>query len=162
MTPWPLIIAFALQGSPGAAQLADIAPSELVTDHGTDSLEIVHLISQQFDAWNSGDIEGYFKIFWRSPSLIYVIDVSLFLGYDSAKAHVVAEFPNKNFMGHAVLEKLQTNFIDKDSASTVEWWTVTFPEGAVHGFSTSTWKRLPEGWRVVILQTASTDLPASH
>ena len=124
-----------------------------------DAEQIASLLAQQYSAWNSHDIDNYMQVFWRSPLLIYVTEGTIWTGWDQVKANVERNFPNKASMGHAILERLQTNVIAPDTATTIEWWTVYFPAAKVHGFTTSTWRKFPEGWRVIEIHTSTLELP---
>src|SRR5207248_1230176 len=93
----------------------------------TDAQQIATLLSQQYAAWDARDLEGYLAVFWRSPLLVYIVQQSIWMGWDDVHAHLEREYPDKNAMGHPVLERLQTNLVDAGTATTVEWWTAYFP-----------------------------------
>ena len=124
-----------------------------------DAEQIAALIAQQFDAWNARDINGYMQVFWHSPLLVYISAECIWSGWDQVKANVERQYPDKNTMGHAVLERLQTNVISPETATTIEWWTVYFPSAKVLGFTTSAWRKFPEGWRVIEGHTSTLELP---
>jgi hypothetical protein len=113
------------------------------------ALEIGDLIQKQFEAWNAGDIDAYLSVFWRSPLLVYVVDASILTGWDQVRANVMREYGNRRDVGHPELERLQTNILTDDLASTIQWWTFRFREVKVKGLSSSTWRKFPEGWRII-------------
>ena len=119
-----------------------------------DSQEIVALIVKQYAAWGKGDINGYLEPYWRSPLLVYIAEAAVWKGFDEVKANVERDYPAQSQMGHNVLERLETNVIASDMAITLEWYNVTFPNTKVRGITSSTWRKLPEGWRIVQCQTA--------
>jgi hypothetical protein len=49
---------------------------------------------------------------------------------------------------------METNVVAADTATTLEWWNMTFPSNAkVNGTTTSVWRKLPEGWRIIVTDT---------
>jgi uncharacterized protein (TIGR02246 family) len=121
--------------------------------------EIAALIAQEFAAWNARDLDAYMAVFWHSPQLLYIVQESVWLGWDEVRAKVAREYPNGINMGHPVLDRLQTNVLSAEMATTVEWWTVYFAAARVRGFTSSTWRRLPEGWRIVEGHTSAVETP---
>jgi hypothetical protein len=98
------------------------------------------------------------SLFWRSPLLIYVTDISVWTGWEQVIANVRRQYPDPHNMGKIILERLQTNVLSSDSVTTVEWWTFVFPAGGkTRGFTTSSWRKLPEGWRIVEGHTSALD-----
>lgn len=124
-----------------------------------DAQQIASLLAQQYAAWDAKDIEGYMQVFWRSPLLVYVTEGAIWTGWDQVKANVERQYPDKNNMGHPVLERLQTNVVSPETATTIEWWTVYFPAAKVRGFTTSTWRKFSEGWRMIETHTSTLELP---
>jgi hypothetical protein len=86
--------------------------------------------------------------------LVYIAEAAVWKGFDEVKANVERDYPAQSQMGHNVLERLETNVIASDMAITLEWYNVTFPNTKVRGITSSTWRKLPEGWRIVQCQTA--------
>ncbi|HEY0793359.1 MAG TPA: hypothetical protein VGD78_20015 [Chthoniobacterales bacterium] len=124
-----------------------------------DELEIKGLLAQQYTAWNARDIEGYMVAFWRSPLLLYGVQSSVWTGWEDVRSHLNRDYPDKNAMGNVALDRLKTTLLDKDTATTVEWWTDSFPRTKVRGFTISTWRKLPEGWRIIQGSTSATETP---
>ena len=124
-----------------------------------DAQQIASLLAQQYAAWNARDLDGYMQAFWHSPLLVYISEETVWTGWDPVKANLERTYQNKDTMGHAVLERLQTNVISPETATTVEWWTVYLPAAKVHGFTSSPWRKFPEGWRIVEGHTSALQLP---
>ena len=128
-------------------------------DQQSDAQQIAALLAQQYAAWNARDLDGYMRVFWRSPLLVYITEGAVYTGWDQVRANIQRDYPDKNAMGNAVLERLQTNVISSGTALTIEWWTVYFRAAKVRGVTSSTWCKFPEGWCVIHVHTAALDAP---
>jgi hypothetical protein len=146
----------------GVAPSNEVPSSSIV--HATqaqqaDAQEIAGLIARQYEAANARDFDGYMAAFWRSPFLVYVVDGNVWTGWADVRGHIERDYPSREQTPRGVLERLQTNFVDAETAVTVEYWTAYFPRSRVHGISVGSWRKLPEGWCMVQASTNSTDLP---
>lgn len=137
-----------------AANVVHAAPAQQA-----DAQQITGLIARQYEAANARDFDGYMAAFWRSPLLVYVVDGTVWTGWAEVRGHIEREYPSRDKMGRGVLERLQTNFVDAETAITVEYWTIYFPRSKVHGVSIGNWRKRPEGWCMVQASTQSTELP---
>ena len=115
----------------------------------SDTEEIADLVKRQFAAWNRHDIDGYMKVFWGSPLLIFAVEDEVWVGWDQVKANLAQEYSDRERMGNSILERLQTNMVSAEVALTVEWWSIMFGATKVRGFTTSTWHKFSNGWRII-------------
>ena len=115
----------------------------------SDTEEIADLVARQFAAWNRRDIDGYMKVFWGSPLLIFAVEGEVWVGWDQVKANLLQEYSDRERMGNSVLERLQTNIVSTETALTVEWWSIMFGATKVRGFTTSAWYKFSNGWRII-------------
>jgi hypothetical protein len=158
MLPW--LLAFSLSASP--LQESDQGSGAVQTATPSYSAEvqvITQEIASQYQAWNAHDLDGYMAPFWKSPHLIYVVDSDVLIGWESAYGLIHREFPPGQDSGNPVLERLQVNMVNADTAVSVEWWTVHFRAADVHGNTSSAWKKFPEGWRAIACHTSSAEFP---
>jgi uncharacterized protein (TIGR02246 family) len=118
------------------------------------SAEITALVAKEYSAWGAGDIDGFLSVYWRSPLLVCVSEGSVWNGYDEFKANIEREYPSGSNRGSLVLERLSTKILSPETATTVEWFNVVFPKTLVHGITSASWRKFPEGWRIVQSQTA--------
>jgi uncharacterized protein (TIGR02246 family) len=160
MLRWLLALALTadpmLETAPG-----DIAPASTptFTQQQVDVQAITKVLNDQYAAWNRQDLEGYLNSFWNSPNLLFVTDGQVLLGWAEVKAMIGRYYTDRNAMGVATPERVQVNMISGDSATTVDWWTVQFKTVNVHGISTSSWRKFPEGWRIIETHTSSSEFP---
>jgi uncharacterized protein (TIGR02246 family) len=153
------LLAFILGSSFPVEEMQESGNGINATSRPNPDQEIATILSAQYKAWNSGDLDGYMSIFWRSPLLVYVSESAVWKGYDEVRANVARQYPQQGLRGVSVLERLQTNIIGDGLATTIEYWTYVFPRGnKVQGITTCTWRKLSEGWKVVEGQTSPTDI----
>lgn len=156
MLPW--ILAFSLTTAPmHESDPSGVLSSTASPNYSADVQRITEQIAKQYQSWRVGDIEGYMAAFWKSPLLVYIIDSDVVFGWDNAYGIVRRDFPSGRDAGNPVLERLQVNAVTADTAVSVEWWTVHFKAVDVHGNTSSTWNKFPDGWRIVHCHTSSSE-----
>jgi hypothetical protein len=138
-----------------------VPPATISPNYSADKQLITSLIAKQYQSWRVGDIEGYMAAFWKSPLLVYIIDSDVVFGWANAYGMVRRDFPSGGDAGNPVLERLQVNAATADTAISVEWWTVHFNAFDVHGNTSSTWNKFPEGWRIIQCHTSSSEFSRS-
>jgi hypothetical protein len=116
--------------------------------------EISTLILNQYKAWEKGDSDAYMSVFWKSPSLLYIIDSTIYFGWDQTKAKIERDYGDRRERGGLTLERLKTNIINEGLATTIEWWAMTFEKETLKGYSSSTWRKFSEGWKIIEIHTA--------
>jgi ketosteroid isomerase-like protein len=159
MTHLVWILAVGLVGTSFSALSSDAAPADALiaaspTQSAEDSAKITALVAKGYAAWNAGDIDDFLSVYWRSPLLVVIEEESVFSGYDEVKANLERMYPPGTNRGNLVLERLLMKILSPETATTVEWFNSTFPKTSIHGITSSTWRKFPEGWRIVQCQTA--------
>ena len=120
--------------------------------------QIAALLAKQYAAQEERDISAYMQLFWKSPLVAHFTEKSVAIGWDQVKANVKREFSTRPGQVHPVLERLRTSLLDDQTALTIEWWTLVFLRGNVRGFTSSTWHKFPEGWRIIQAHANTTGL----
>jgi hypothetical protein len=158
MVMWPWILAFSLSTAPMQESAPNgESPSTASPDSTADVQLITDQIAKQYQSWKAGNIEGYMAAFWKSPLLVYIIDSDVVFGWTNACGVIRRDFPAGRDVGTPVLERLQVNTVTSNTAISVEWWTVHFKAVDVHGNTSSTWNKFPEGWKIVECHTSSSE-----
>jgi ketosteroid isomerase-like protein len=158
MLAW--ILAIALTADPLLETGSDVAaPTPTPAIYQQDVQLITQLLSDQYAAWTRHDLDAYMIPFWKSPNLLYVSDGQVFQGWEEAKAMMERNYPDRNTLGVAIPERIQVNIISNDFATSIDWWTIRFKSNtSVHGMSTASWRKFPEGWRMVEAHASSSEL----
>jgi uncharacterized protein (TIGR02246 family) len=125
----PVVLAITLNSSELVSRSSAIPGMDAPMDsevQRSDTEEIADLVARQFAAWNRHDIEGYMKVFWGSPPLVFAVEGEVWVGWDQVKANLLQEYSDRERMGNSILERLQTNIVSTETALTVEWWSIMF------------------------------------
>jgi hypothetical protein len=152
--PIPLPFADDPAPPPTLRPVPDLIPPSRVWP--SDIQKIATLLARQYAAQEARDTSAYMQFFWKSPLVAYFREESVAIGWDQVKANIEHEFSIRSARAHPALERLRTNPLDSQTALTVEWWTLTFPLGKIRGFTSATWHKFPEGWRIIQAQTNTT------
>lgn len=123
---------------------------------GADDLEkeVYDEVVKASDAWNRHDLEGYLDAFWRSDDLVVVVEGEVVHGWTLLSKALHGGYPNPSEMGELTLDRVQVQMLAPDLAQVLDWDTITFPKKKEFGTATIVMKRLPEGWRVVLMHTS--------
>jgi uncharacterized protein (TIGR02246 family) len=116
--------------------------------------EVYDEVVKASDAWNRHDLDGYLDAFWRSDALIVVVEGEAVHGWNLLSKALHGGYPNPSEMGSLTLDRVQVQMLAPDLAEVLDWDTVTFPKKKEFGTSTIVMKKLPEGWRVVLMHTS--------
>src|ERR1700730_6426412 len=116
--------------------------------------EIYDEVNRAVEAWNRHDLDGYLESFWRSDSLILVVEGETVRGWDLLSKALHTGYPNPSEMGNLTLDRVQVQMLSSDLALALTWDTVSFPKKKEFGTSTIVMKKLPEGWRVAVMHTS--------
>jgi hypothetical protein len=65
----------------------------------TDAQQIYEVLLKMLDRWNAHDIEGYLKVYWKSPELLVVVDSEQFNGWQQLHDSYINGHPDRNSMG---------------------------------------------------------------
>jgi uncharacterized protein (TIGR02246 family) len=106
------------------------------------------------DAWNRHDLDGYLDTFWRSDALVVVVEGETVHGWTLLSKAFHVGYPNPLEMGELTLDRVRVQMLGEDLAEVLTWDTVTFPKKKEFGTSTIVMKKLPEGWRVMLMHTS--------
>jgi hypothetical protein len=64
-----------------------------------DAQQVYDVLLQMIDRWNSHDMDGYLKVYWKSPDLLVVIDSEQFNGCQQLHDSYINGYPDKSAMG---------------------------------------------------------------
>src|SRR5260370_18202716 len=64
------------------------------------------LLSEQAEAWNRGDIEGFMKGYWKSPDTVFAGSGGVQRGWDAVLARYKKSYPDRAAMGHLTFSEL--------------------------------------------------------
>jgi beta-aspartyl-peptidase (threonine type) len=112
---------------------------------------INHVLISQVEAWNQGNLENFMEGYWRSPDLTFFSGATETKGWEPTLARYRQRYQaGGNEMGHLEFQDLDIDLLSSRSAVVTGRWKLTMSDGKTpHGLFTLTFKRMPEGWRIV-------------
>ena len=135
------------------------APAGKEQDRASAAIQIRSVLRAQQDAWNRGDIDGFMNGYARSKSTIFVSEDTLRRGWETVRDRYRKKYSDRAKMGVLTFSDLEITPLASDSAVVLGRWKLQRAKNRPHGRFTLIFRRLPEGWRIVLDHT-STATPA--
>jgi ketosteroid isomerase-like protein len=121
----------------------------------SDSQRIHRLLTDQVDAWNRGDIEGFMKGYWNSDSTEFVSGGALVRGYREVLARYHKSYDTREKMGRLEFDELVVRKISAAAAIATGIWRLYRATDQPWGRFTLVIEKKPEGWRITHDHTSS-------
>jgi L-asparaginase / beta-aspartyl-peptidase len=126
----------------------------------TDAQQIYEVLLKMLDRWNAHDIEGYLKVYWKSPELLVVVDSEQFNGWQQLHDSYINGHPDRNSMGVIDPKRIQVKLLKPDLALALTWWSISFPSSKqkVVGNTTMNLQKFDDGWKVVAAHSSTAEI----
>ena len=134
------------------AAIPAIAQSE--SEKARISAEIRKVMDEQSDAWNRGDIDGFMKGYWRSEKLLFVSGDNVTRGWQPTLDRYKKTYGTREKMGTLSFTDLEVTVLSKDAAVVLGSWALKRATDNPKGKFTLTFRKLKEGWRIVMDHTS--------
>jgi ketosteroid isomerase-like protein len=121
---------------------------------GNAEQQIRKVMNDQAQAWNRGDIDGFMRGYWNSDKLIFVSGDNVTRGWQPTLDRYKKSYDTQAKMGTLTFSDLEINMISKDAAVVLGGWSLARDGDNPHGKFTLTFRRFPEGWRIIIDHTS--------
>ncbi len=118
------------------------------------SSEIRKVMSDQTEAWNRGDIEVFMKGYWRSDKLVFISGDNVTRGWQPTLDRYKQSYDTREKMGTLTFSGLEFTVISKDAAVVLGSWDLKRAKDNPKGKFTLTFRKLKEGWRIVMDHTS--------
>ena len=139
-----LIISAAAIGTSGQSQKA----KEKI------AVDIRALMDKQVAAWNAGDIDGFMAGYWRSDKLVFISGDKLTRGWQSTLDNYKKSYDSRAKMGVLTFSDIEVNVLSNDAAVVLGSWALKREKDDPHGKFTLTFRKLKEGWRIIMDHTS--------
>ena len=130
--------------------------------HGTNAQLVKEILLQMVDRWNAHDIEGLMSLYWKSPSLLAVIDSQQYEGWQNLYQSYKSQYRNPSDMGIVSPTRIKVELLEPDLAFGIFSWTLRFPNNPlasqVVGTSTVDLQKFADGWKIVVLHMSFTEM----
>jgi hypothetical protein len=117
--------------------------------------EIRDIIREESRCWNEHDLNGYMNLFWRSPSLVAMIDGKQLMGWDKLMSAYRDGYTDSSKMGFVALERIATQRLESDLFLALSWFTIHQETGDHPAADSIILRRFPEGWKIVSVHSDS-------
>lgn len=118
------------------------------TSKPTAEIAIEQLLTEQQQAWNSGNIEGFMEPYWKSEHLMFIGKRGITRGWDSTLARYQRSYPSPAAMGRLEFSTLLLE-CEEQSAWHMGQWTLYRRADTLSGHFTLLWKKIDGQWRIV-------------
>lgn len=110
--------------------------------------EIGSAMAEQVESWNSGDLAGFMKYYWRSEDMTFHGGKKRLQGWGELNSMYVETYSGEQ-RGILEFSGLEITVLSNESAYVLGDWKVELPDTVKQGKFTLIWRRLDEGWRIV-------------
>lgn len=118
------------------------------------SAEIRKVMDDQSAAWNRGDIDGFMAGYWRSEKLTFISGTDVTRGWQPTLDRYKKSYDSRAKMGVLTFSDLEFTVLAKDAAVILGSWSLAREKDNPHGKFTLTFRKLKEGWRIVMDHTS--------
>ena len=112
------------------------------------------VLDAQAAAWNRGDIDGFMEGYARSPKTTFVSGDEVTRGWQTVRDRYAKKYDSREKMGTLTFSGLTITPLCDDAAIVLGSWSLQRKDDRPHGKFTLLFRRLPEGWRIVLDHTS--------
>ena len=115
---------------------------------------IRNVMDEQTAAWNRGDIDGFMQGYWNSPDMTFVSGDNVTKGWQPTLERYKKSYNSREKMGILSFTDLEITLTSKDSAVVLGRFTLVREKDKPTGMFTLNFRKLKEGWRIIIDHTS--------
>ena len=116
---------------------------------------ILKVMSDQQNAWNKGDIDGFMQGYWKSDSLVFVGKGAPLYGWQSTINRYKKAYPDKAAMGQLTFTIIKLHLLDAHNAFMLGRWHLKRDTDALGGYFTLWYRKIDGQWKIVCDHTSS-------
>ena len=116
--------------------------------------DIKTVMNKQAEAWNAGDIDGYMAGYWRSEKLVFISGENVTRGWQPTLERYKKAYDSRAKMGVLTFSDVEVNVLSHDAAVVLGSWALKREKDDPHGKFTLTFRKLKEGWRIIMDHTS--------
>jgi ketosteroid isomerase-like protein len=115
---------------------------------------IHHVMDEQQEAWNRGDIKGFMDGYWASDSLRFIGKRGITYGWQATLENYQKSYPDSEAMGKLQFTNLTTELTGDSSAYVIGKWELFRSTDTLSGHYSLLWKQLNGKWLIVADHTS--------
>ena len=144
-----------------AVRFAAIAnPRHAISSPPSDESQIRAVLDAQVAAWNRGDVDSFMQGYWKSPSTLFIGANGVTRGWQAVLDRYHRTYPNRAAMGHLNFSNLEVQEDCPRSALVIGQYHLQREHDNPSGVFTLSFRKFPEGWRIVVDHTTAFATPA--
>lgn len=117
--------------------------------YNRDETAIRNILSQQTDAWNSGDITSFMQGYWENDSLMFIGKSGVTYGWVNTLNNYKKGYPDTASMGKLSFTLIQVKKLSKKYYHVTGKWFLKRSIGDVGGHYTLLFKKINGRWVIV-------------
>ena len=129
-----------------------LAVAPLVSAGAPDSIRAV--LSAQAAAWNRGDIDGFMAGYAHSPKTTFVSGDKVTHGWQTVRDNYAKKYDSREKMGTLTFSDLTITPLCDTAAMVLGSWSLQRKDDHPHGKFTLLFRKLTQGWRIVLDHTS--------
>ena len=110
---------------------------------------IQHVMDEQQEAWNRGDLKGFMNGYWVSDSLRFIGKRGITYGWQSTLENYQKSYPGSEAMGKLQFTNLSMELTGDSSAYVIGKWQLFRAADTLSGHYSLLWKQLNGKWLIV-------------
>jgi ketosteroid isomerase-like protein len=130
--------------------------------HAADEAAIRKVLDDQVVAWNRGDVETFMTGYWNSDDVEFVSGSGVTRGYAGVLARYKRNYPTHEKMGKLTFTDLEIHVECPTSAYTVGQFHLEMPPDNPTGWFTLNFRKLDDGWKIVVDHTSGAPKKTAH
>ena len=116
--------------------------------------EIQTVLDAQAAAWNGGQIDGFMAGYAKSEKTTFVSGDEVTHGWQTVRDRYAKKYDSRAKMGTLTFSGLTITPLCPDVAMVLGSWSLQRAKDQPHGKFTLLFRKLPEGWRIVLDHTS--------
>jgi ketosteroid isomerase-like protein len=119
-------------------------------EESTDVQAIRRVLSQQVEAWNRQDLEGFMKGYWHSPELTFYSGTTTVSGWEETLGRYRNRYLTAgNEMGKLEFTDLKIEMLGSSAAFVRGRFHLKMSGSDQSGLFTLTFKKFADGWKII-------------
>src|SRR5438105_11652727 len=127
--------------------------------NAADISEIRAVLSEQQEAWNRGDIDGFMNGYAHAETTVFVSGDEVTRGWQTVRDRYLKKYGDRAKMGTLTFSELEIEKLGPDSAVAFGRWELKRESDNPHGRFTLIFRKTPDGWRIVHDHTSAAAPP---
>ncbi len=112
------------------------------------------ILNDQVATWNRGDIDSFMAGYARSKATTFVSGDTVTRGWQTVRDRYASKYNSREKMGTLTFSGLTITRLCADAALVLGSWSLERKSDRPHGKFTLVFRKLPEGWRIVLDHTS--------